>query len=95
MDEITELKRQLAEAIQQRDALMDAAGFCEEHQPSGGKRNCLVCGCLKLSYALARISYMLGEPNEMELSEYDVYGDEELVVEQARKRLKSVELEDI
>lgn len=37
-------------------------------------------GCIKLSYALSKIDYALGPPNDMECSEYDWAQDEGGVV---------------
>lgn len=69
------LERELDEALK-------AGGFCEKHKPDGGARNCLVCGCEKLSFALSQISYLCGAPNEMRVSEYDTHFNEEEVVKQ-------------
>ena len=59
-----------------------AAGLCEKHKPDGGSRNCLVCACEKLSHALSRISYICGQPNELQASDYDVHFNEDEVVKQ-------------
>ena len=65
-----------------------AAPLCDEHQPSGGARSsCLVCGLRQMSYAFSRIDYMLGEPNDMEVSDYDLHCDENVVVERLRALL--------
>jgi hypothetical protein len=69
----------------ENNQLRAAAGFCEKHQPDGGMRNCLVCGCEKLTHALDRISYACGEPNEHGLSEYGNHYDEEIVVKQVEQ----------
>ncbi len=45
---------------------------------------CLVCACRDLSAALSRISYLCGEPNEMQCGPYDLHCDENAVVEQVR-----------
>lgn len=68
----------------ERDELRAAAGFCNKHQPNGGARNCLVCGCEALTTALSRISYACEPPNEMECSTFDVYRDEEAVLAQVK-----------
>lgn len=77
MKRCASLEHQLKEA-------MSAAGFCDRHQPNGGARNCLVCGCEQMSYALSKISYICGEPNEMQQSEYDVHCNEDAVVYQVQ-----------
>jgi len=76
------LERELAEALK-------AGSFCELHKPSGGARNCLVCGCEKLTFALDKISYHLGEPNEHGLSEYGNHYNEDVVIEQAKALSKN------
>jgi hypothetical protein len=58
--------------------------WCVDHDKSGGTTNCLVCACVELSSALSRIDYLLGEPNEMGLSDYDVHCDPDKVVERVR-----------
>lgn len=66
-------------------AQIDLASLCAEHSKPGGKRAvCLVCACRDLSAALSRISYLCGEPNEMECGPYDFHCDENAVVEQVR-----------
>ncbi len=59
--------------------------WCEKHGKKGGTINCLTCTCEELNRALSRIDYMLGPSNEMELSDYDVHCDPELVVERVRR----------
>jgi len=77
-DEIDRLRRELA-------AYKAAAPLCAEHQPNGGARaTCLVCAVQELSAAISRIDYELGEPNEMEVSGFDVHCNPEPVVAGAR-----------
>jgi hypothetical protein len=62
-----------------------AAPLCAKHQPTGGARaNCLVCAAQELSAAISRIDYELGEPNEMQVSGYDVHCNPEPVIVGAR-----------
>lgn len=76
---------ELLPLIDKNQQLRDAAGFCDKHKPDGGHRNCLVCGCEKLSFALDKISYTCGEPNEMGVSNYSVNYDEYEVVKQVEQ----------
>jgi len=72
--------------------LEKALPTCDEHKPRGGARaTCIICACEKLSGALSQISYLCGPPNELEVSEYDTHYDEQLVVEQVRKRIAELE----
>lgn len=82
-----ELCEQLETARNELDEVQKAAGFCHKHQPNGGARNCLVCGCEKLSHALSRIAYACEPSNEMEVSSFDLYCDEEAVVCQVKSSL--------
>lgn len=80
-DEIAKLQTEL-------DNYKKASAFCEEHIPSGGGRGyCVVCAGQKLSAALSAISYACEEPNEYQVSYYDVYCDEDAVVEQVKRKL--------
>jgi len=73
--------------------LKAAAGFCEEHQPSG-HRNCVICSLEKLNSAISEISYILSETNDMHVSEYDVSQDQDAVVTKVRElRDRVLELE--
>jgi hypothetical protein len=68
-----------------------AARLCDEHQPTGGTRSgCLVCGLIRLSAALSRISYACEEPNDQQCSSYDVHCDEDAVVKQVQDRLAAL-----
>lgn len=78
----TEVERLTAALQQERDS----AAWCDKHKPNGGHRAaCLVCACVIYSSALSRISYLCGEPNEMECGPYDIHCDESAVVEQVKQ----------
>lgn len=58
-----------------------ATQLCKKHRPSGGTRSmCVICSGEHLQSALSRIDYLLGEPNEYGVSDYDLHYDEEAVV---------------
>lgn len=77
-DRIADLLEEAATAL---SAYKGAAPLCEEHQPKGGTRGgCLVCALRRLEGALSRIDYLCAPPNEMGISAYDCYYDEEAVV---------------
>lgn len=85
-DEIDRLTAEL-------DQHKKSAAFCDEHQPKGGQRGlCLVCACQNLSSALSRISYLCGQPNEMQCGPYDIHCDETAVVEQVERLTARVAL---
>lgn len=90
-DEAADLLEKQAARIAE---LEKALPTCDEHKPRGGARaTCIICACEKLSGALSQISYLCGPPNELEVSEYDTHYDEQLVVEQVRKRIAELEAE--
>ncbi len=70
----------------EREHWQAATALCDEHKPGGGSRGyCVICAGEALSAALSKISYLCGEPNEMEVGPYDVHYDENAVVAQVRE----------
>jgi hypothetical protein len=47
-------------------------------------------GCIKLSYAIDRIDYACGEPNEMEVSDYAIHQNEDRVVQRVKEKLEAL-----
>lgn len=73
------------------DRLEAAVQLCEKHQPNGGVRaQCVICSGEALSAALSKISYLCSDPNEMEVSPYDIHFDEDAVVDQVRRALSTI-----
>jgi len=77
------------------ERLRKATQLCDKHAPNGGTvATCVICSGQKLSYALSRISYLCGTPNEMECSSYDLHYNEDAVVAQV-ERLRAQQSEPV
>lgn len=65
------------------------APVCEEHGDKGGgsRSGCPYCAIISLYAALSKIDYICGAPNEMEVSAFDVYYNEQAVVEHVQRRI--------
>lgn len=75
-----------SEAADEIERQQCAGAWCVEHQPRGGARGqCVICSGIKLQAALSRISYLCGEPNEMQCGDYDMHHDEDAVVAQVER----------
>ena len=67
--------------------------LCKEHKPSGGFRGgCVICIGLKLQSILSAIDYAIGEPNDMEVSFYDVDYNEDAVLERFKKFVQQMKI---
>lgn len=76
-------EKELEHVRSQLENYKHAFPTCDHHAPRGGFRSeCVICSGMKLHWALSRISYVLGEPNEYEMSQYDVDYDVDKVVQQ-------------
>lgn len=65
---------------------------CDKHKPVGGHRSgCLICGLIQQADVISRIDYLLGDPNEMECSMFDVDHDEERVLRLAETRIAELQ----
>lgn len=80
----------------QLDTQKRSAPLCEEHliTGSGTRAGCVMCGLIEESRAFSRISYLLQLPNNMEVSDYDIHCDEQLVVKRLEAFLAHVTLLD-
>ena len=81
MERLIEARTELEQLQKKLEAWQRAAPLCEQHQPNGGARaTCLICALQVLSRAISEIDYLIGKPNEMHVSNYDVHQDEAQVV---------------
>jgi len=58
-----------------------------EVEPLKAEIERLRSACIELNSAVSRIDYAFGEPNEMEVSEYDIHADPEAVIRRANERV--------
>lgn len=66
------------------------SAFCEEHLPKSGRyADCLICSLREAQAALSRIDYLLSEPNDMEVSPFDLHCSPRIVVERLEAFLRS------
>lgn len=80
-DRIEALERELSAEKAARAEVEKSLPTCAEHKSRGGARSgCVVCATITLSAALSRIDYTCGEPNDQQMSAYDVHCDEEAVI---------------
>jgi hypothetical protein len=86
--DIKELNERLTK--QQSDMLNTIVELRKESDLLKTREKQLERGCIELSYAIGRIDYLCDEPNEMEVSEYDVHQNESIVVERITKLLEEL-----
>lgn len=69
----------------------DAYAPCKEHEPSGmGRRSeCLICVLHEFHRFFSRIDYLVGPPNDMNVSAFDVHCDPQLVVEAVERYVRN------
>ena len=66
---------------------------CEKHEPKGGSRGkCVICVLEDFSHVISQIDYLLGKPNEYQVSDYDWHRDEKVVLERLRQKLKKFDM---
>ena len=82
------LREVIRKLEQQLAKYRKAAPLCEDHQPTNGTRSgCMICALIESGAAISRIDYLCGEPNEMEVSGFDMHCDQKVVIEHVRQRL--------
>lgn len=78
------LERERDEARTQADNLV------QELEKSKAYANRCKQGCISLSFAIDRIDYACGEPNEMECSDYCIHQNEKHVVKRVNEKLSAM-----
>lgn len=62
---------------------------CERNEAREYAERCKQ-GCINLSFAIDRIDYACGEPNEFEVSDYALHQNEEHVVQRVKEKLEAM-----
>ena len=64
------------------------------HKNLDERPNCMMCYAIKLSHIISKIDYLMGEPNDMEVSLYDFDCDEDRVYDRVKAFVEKYKHDD-